>query len=301
MKVLVTGGAGFIGSHIVDLLLERKHEVMVLDDLSSGRRENLSARAEFRQEDIQWVGEIADEWGAEAICHQAAQPSLLKSWEEPILDAEINVMGTLRVATVAREYGLHVVMASTSAVYDAANLVPIEEHARLWPDRPYGIAKMAAEFYLKAIAPSCTILRYGNVYGPRQVPVGENQLIPHALEHILHGKPFKVNGDGLQTRDFVYVGDVAWANALALEGRQGGVYNIATCRETSVNDVLGIVKRVTEWDGEWEYGPYKPREPRRVCLANWRAGEVLGWQPQVPIREGIVKTVRAYEQGIHRA
>jgi UDP-glucose 4-epimerase len=287
MRVLVTGGAGFIGSHIVDLLIQRGHDVAVLDDLSSGRRENVNPRANLIRGDIAEAGRVVRTFQPNAICHQAAQPSLLRSVQEPIFDATTNILGTLAVIDAARAVGAYVVMASTSAVYAEDAAQPYAEDAPKRPTRPYGIAKLAAEMYLRESWVMATILRYGNVYGPRQVPVGENQLVPHALNHILHGAPFLVNGDGEQTRDFVYVGDVAKANVSAIEKRFTGTYNIAQGVPHSVNEVLGHLAELTGWRGQWRHGPAKPREPWAVSLDIRRAQVRFGWFAETPLAVGL--------------
>lgn len=298
MKVLVTGGAGFVGSHIVDLLIERGHVVFVADDFSSGKRENLNPKA------IHVMGDILDEsqWNAvrgdsyDAICHQAAQPSLLTSVKDPRLDADINILGTINVIEAANRCGAHLVMASTSAVYDEHAPLPYSEDARKHPTRPYGIAKYAAEMYVRELAKSYTVLRYGNVYGPRQVTVGENQLVPHALDHIYKGKLFVVNGDGEQTRDFVYVGDVARANVLAMENKVRGTFNIAPGEPHSVNEVINTLNDLTYRDTNWQHGEPKPKEPRSVCLDVSRARKQLEWEYSVCLRGGLKDTILWYKQ-----
>lgn len=293
MKVLVTGGAGFIGGHICEALLARGHTVLVIDDLSRGRRENMPEGVIF------WCGSITDprfieyalrSFTPDVICHEAAQPSLLTSVERPELDAQINVIGTINVIQSARRVGARVIFASTSAVYDDAAPKPFSENSPLRPTRPYGISKQSAEMYLQESGLSYAILRYGNVYGPRQVPVGENQLVPHALDHILEGAPFVVNGSGEQSRDFIFVGDVARANVAAIESAASGTFNIATGKGTSVNSVLEELKSICKFKGEWEYGPAKEKEPLAVALDSGMAKEVLGWQAETSLAEGLKLT-----------
>jgi UDP-glucose 4-epimerase len=299
MRVLVTGGAGFVGSHIVDALIARKHTVYVLDNFSSGSDRNLEhSEAQVYRGDISTLKEMQTlfDYAPDAICHQAAQPSLLRSIQEPIADAMINIIGTLNVIQAARKCGAHVVMASTSAVYDVAGEQPYREDAPILPNRPYGVAKASAEMYLRASGLSYTILRYGNVYGPRQVPVGENQLVPHALNHIYKRSPFKVNGDGNQTRDFVYVGDVARANVQALEERWQGTYNISLGVLHSVNEVLKHLSAYCDWAGEWKHGPDKPSEPRSVMLNTSKAMVTHGYFASTPLVVGLAQTARWYKE-----
>lgn len=298
MRVLVTGGAGFIGSNIVELFIERGHEVYVMDDFSSGRAENIKAfDATVYARDITKSKRI-DEIVAispDVIIHQAAQPSLLRSVQEPEFDATVNILGTINMIAAARRCNAHVIMASTSAVYDDANAMPFLEYGKLRPTRPYGIAKMSAECYLRESGIGYTILRYGNVYGPRQIPVGENQLVPHALNHIFHKAPFIVNGDGFQRRDFVYVGDVAEANYKAAMLRVKGTFNIAHGVSHSVNEVLTLLKSLTGFDEEWKHGEHKPKEPRDVRLSVEAAKRYLQFTAQVPLLEGLRNTVQWYE------
>ena len=300
MRVIVTGGAGFIGSHIVDALVAAGHTVWVCDDLSSGKMDNINPSARFEQCDIadpiQFLS-FCGELHFDAICHQAAQSSLLRSVEEPDLDARVNILGTINVIQAARRAGARIVMASTSAVYaDFPQLQPYQEDGMLNPTRPYGIAKMAAEYYVRASGLRYTILRYGNVYGPRQVPVGENQLVPRALDYIYKGAPFVVNGDGEQTRDFVYVKDISEANVKAIESGVTGIFNAGSGKQHSVNEVLVILKELTHFAGEFRHGPGKPNEPRRVLLDSTRAHRGLGWWATIELFYGLLWTTQWYRE-----
>lgn len=301
MRILVTGGAGFIGSHIVDALLERGHEVAVLDNLSSGGGVNVPHHVElFTCDVMEHYGEssvlgLVEMFRPDAICHQAAQPSLRKSIDDPARDAEVNIIGTINVIEAGRLYNAHVVFASTSAVYDPAGGF-FSEDSPLLPNLPYGIAKAAAEQYLRHSGLSHTILRYGNVYGPRQVPVGENQLIPHALAHIVDGAPFVINGDGVQSRDWVYVADIARANVRALEGKVQGTYNCGTGDDVAVNTICGLLKELTDWPGEWQHGPAKAGEARYVALDSKRARGALGWRAATLLHVGLKQTIEAWQQ-----
>lgn len=303
MKVLVTGGAGFIGSHIVDMLLTRGHEVCVLDNFSSGHMLNLNnTRLQqglnvFEQSVTHRINllEVVDRFRPDAICHQAAQPSLRKSIDDPAHDAEINIIGTLNVIRAARSVGAHVVFSSTSAVY-AGSDAPMDEAYHKFPRTPYGLAKLTAERYLELSGVSHTVLRYGNVYGPRQMQVGENQLVPHCLAHIFNGKPFVINGDGEQTRDFVYVEDIARANVIAIEQKAQGTFNIGTGKGVSVNTVCETLAWLSGYTSAFEHGPAKPGEARHVALNSSRAADVLGWQPTIPLIEGLRKTVSVWRE-----
>jgi UDP-glucose 4-epimerase len=279
MKILVTGGAGFIGSHIVDALRLRGYAVEATDQPL-----DITSRA-FR--------DMVRHTRPDAICHQAAQASLRRSIDDPAEDARVNIIGTINVIEAARAAGAHVVFASTSAVYDPAGGT-FAEDSPLKPNLPYGISKASAELYLRNSGISHTVLRYGNVYGPRQQPVGENQLIPHALAHIFDRAPFAINGDGEQSRDFVYVADIARANVLALEGKVRGTFNLGWGTGVTINGVCRLLRGVAEWEGTFRHGPGKPGEARHVALTSRRAYERLGWAPTVPMLDGLRATVEAW-------
>lgn len=301
MRVLVAGGAGFIGSHIAALLIERGHDVLIMDDYSSGRKENLPPDARvFMPGSItyrnDWQGmttsaidTAVSSFHPDAICHQAAQPSLRRSIDDPAHDATVNIIGTINVLRAALKHGSHVVFASTSAVYNPHGGV-FDEDSPIMPNLPYGIAKAAAENYIRASGVSATILRYGNVYGPRQVQVGENQLVPHALAHLKDGKPFQIHGDGDQTRDFVYVEDIARANVYALEERARGTYNAGTGRGVSVNQICALLDPAHDW----QHGPRKAGEARHVALESSTAAQALGWRAEIGLAEGLRRTADAW-------
>lgn len=301
MRVLVTGGAGFIGSHIVDALLGRGHEVAVLDDLSSGTERNIPAvygadRLVIHSiQDGVFIRALVSGFRPDAICHQAAQPSLRKSIDDPAGDASINIIGTLNVIHAAKACGAHVVFASTSAVYDPRGGA-FTEDSPICPNLPYGIAKAAAETYLRNSTVSYTILRYGNVYGPRQVQVGENQLIPHCLAHLLEGKPFQINGDGEQTRDFVYVEDIARANVLAFEGRAQGTFNCGSGHGVTIARVCGLLATALGRTEGFDYGPAKPGEARHVALNSRAAHDILGWRSELRLPEGLARTIAWWKE-----
>ncbi len=296
MKVLVTGGAGFIGSHTVDLLLDRGHTVTVLDDLSTGVLANIPPGARLFRERVHDPDSISEWYKFDTIIHLAAQPSLRRSLDDPAHDATVNIVGTLNVIQAAKQCGAHLVFASTSAVYPPGWARPNHEDHPLAPNVPYGIAKMAAERYLHTSDVSHTILRYGNVYGPRQVQVGENQLIPHCLAHILDGKPFAIHGDGAQTRDLVFVGDIARANVLAAEQRVRGIFNAGTGRGVSVNSVCERLAWICDWRGTFAHDDAKAGDARHVALDSARAAERLGWRAETLLDDGLKATVGAWKE-----
>lgn len=302
MRVLITGGAGFIGSNIVDACLSEGHRVVIVDDLSSGRMENIPnfPASHFRRmtiSDAHGLLSAAKDFVPDVICHQAAQPSLRRSIEMPDYDAQINIIGTINVIAAARSAEARLVFASTSAVYDQSGNVPFIESDCMRPNLPYGIAKAAGENYIRHSGLSYAILRYGNVYGPRQVPVGENQLIPHVLNHLIKGNKFVINGDGDQTRDFVYVGDIVRANMLAMKSDQVGTFNIGSGRMESVNCVCDLVAEIALGGKHiFIHGPSKEGEVRHSGLNPKLAKAMLGWQAETSLRDGLKATIDWYRE-----
>lgn len=295
MRAIVTGGAGFIGSHVADALVARGDEVVVVDDLSTGRRENVPAGARFVQADIR-EAELADLF-AEArpqICfHLAAQADVRASVEDPLRDAAVNVLGTLRVLEAARGCSAQVVFASTGgAIYGECER-PAPESAPTLPVSPYGAAKLAAESYLatynRLYGTGHVSLRYGNVYGPRQDPHGEAGVVAIFFGRLARGARCRIFGDGRQTRDYVYVGDVVRAT-LAAAGREGGVFNVGTGVETSVVELYERCRRVAGVEAEAEFAPPRLGELQRSVLDPSRAERELGWRALVSLDEGLRAT-----------
>ena len=295
-RVLVSGACGFIGSHVVDLLLQQGHTVWCIDDLSSGLRSNLPDKVEFAEINIaSWYDLVAEfvDFEPEAVIHLAAQPSICDSFDNPIRDGHVNVMGTLNMLRAAQKVGTErFVFSSTSAVYDELySTLPTPEEWPTHPQTPYGISKLAAESYVRLLMPEGgTVLRFGNVYGPRQVPLGENQVIPRMIRHFEKGDPFFIHGEGTQMRDMVYVGDVAQAVALALNG-PAGIYNIASGQAVSVNKLAALIEEIYEVPGyNWQYDDQT--DPRiKVELDIRKAKDELKWQPVVDLETGLRKTV----------
>ncbi len=311
MRVLLTGGAGFIGSHVAERLLERGHEVAVVDDLSSGRRENVPEGAAFYECDVRsGCGEVFREFRPETLCHQAAQMDVRRSVREPDFDAGINVIGTVRLLQGCVEHGVgRVVFASSGgAIYGEQEEFPATEDHLQYPISPYGVSKLAGERYLHFYGVqygiSYAALRYANVYGPRQDPHGEAGVVAIFSSNLAANRTSKINGSGYQTRDYVYVADVARANVLALEnagpdglpgGLPSGAYNIGTAVETSVNDLYGRMRRLSEKGLPPEHAPGKPGEQLRSCIDPSRAAEVLGWRPGVDLDTGLKETLRSFD------
>ncbi len=298
--VIVTGGAGFIGSHVTDLLIGRGHQVHVIDDLSTGRRANLDRRAKLHVADIRSprLPALFGRIRPSAVVHLAAQISVRRSTEDPIADADINIIGALNVLRAARAAGVrHVVFASSAAAYGSAKVLPTPETAPLEPSSPYGIAKAAFERYLIAAraagGPTASVLRFANVYGPRQNSQGEAGVVAIFIDRLSRGRKVTINGDGRQTRDFVYAGDVARAVVSALEKRVNGVFNISTGIETSINRILAELSRIFGSPAKPVRGPSKPNEDRRSCLDPARAAAALGWKAATNVADGLRLTVEA--------
>ncbi len=302
MRVLLTGGAGFIGSHVADRLLERGHEVAVVDDLSSGKRENVPDGAVFYEADVRsGCAEVFEEFAPEALCHQAAQMDVRRSVREPDFDADVNVLGTIRLLQACVEHGVgKVVFASTGgAVYGEQGAFPATEDHPQYPISPYGVSKLAGERYLNYYHVQYDLphvaLRYANVYGPRQDPHGEAGVVAIFCGNLAAGRPSRINGTGEQTRDYVYVGDVARANVLALENEvPSGAYNVGTGVETSVNRLYELLSGISGKDLPPEHGPAKPGEQLRSSVDPSLAGRAMGWHPEVDLASGLRETLRFF-------
>lgn len=298
-KILVTGGAGFIGSHIVELFIAAGHEVVILDNLHTGKRENLHPAARFYEADLRNLEQIKQIFATERptiISHQAALANVRESFDDPVGYVNTNVVGTLNLLEAARLYKTRkLIFASTGgAIYGDATQLPTTESYLPQPLDPYGISKLAAEHYILSYSHSYgldyCILRYPNVYGPRQDPFGEGGVVAIFTNRMLNGEQAIINGDGLQQRDFVYVGDIARANLLA--ARQGcGIYNIASGIGTDINTIFRELASATGYPLPELHGPSKAGEVRMSILDASLAAKELGWQPIVNISEGLHKTV----------
>jgi UDP-glucose 4-epimerase len=300
MRVLLSGGAGFIGSHVADQLLGRGHEVAVVDNLSSGKRENIPERAVFYERDIRdGCVEVFEEFRPEAFCHHAAQIDVRRSVREPDFDAEVNVLGTIRLLENCIRYGVEkVVFASTGgAIYGEQYEFPApEEDHPLYPVSPYGVSKLAGErylhFYHAQYGLRYAALRYGNVYGPRQDPHGEAGVVAIFSGNLAAGRTSTIYGSGEQTRDYIYVGDVARVTVVALEGEVSpGAYNIGTGIETNVNQLYEALRQISGRDLPPEYGPARPGEQLRSCIDPSKAARILGWRPETELAGGLKHTL----------
>jgi UDP-glucose 4-epimerase len=310
MRVLVTGGAGFIGSHVVDHCVAAGHQVAVVDNLWSeggGNRGYVHPQAQLYQVDITSANELTrvfDEVQPEVVSHQAAQHSVAISTKNPSLDAQVNVQGLINVLTNCVRVGSQkIVFASSGATYGTPEQMPVTETSAQRPESPYGITKMAAEHYLRywqmAHGLKYTALRYANVYGPRQDPSGEAGVIAIFARRFLAGQPIRIDWDGEQTKDYVYVEDVARANLLALTGGDNEVFCIATGASTSVNQIYRALVATTGVEPEIVRAPKRPGDVYQIIFDRVKAERGLGWTPSVDLHEGIARTV-AFFRGFSR-
>jgi UDP-glucose 4-epimerase len=300
MRILVTGGAGFIGSNVVDGFVAGGHEVAVFDDFSSGRREFVHGDARLYEADLTDAAAVEAclaDFRPEVVDHHAAQIDVRRSVDDPRRDAQVNVLGTLTLLESCRRNGVRKFLyASTGgAIYGEARFLPATEDHPIHPESPYGASKHAVEHYLyiwKLLHRlDYTILRYPNVYGPRQNPHGEAGVNAIFIGMMLEGHRPRIFGDGNQVRDYLYVGDVVEANRLALDRGSGEILNLGTGVGTSVNDIFRTLKTLLDFDGEPIHGPPRPGEIQRIYLDAARAREILGWQPRVSFAEGLRRTV----------
>lgn len=302
MKALVTGGAGFIGSNLVDALLARGDEVRVLDDISTGYRENVPDAAELVEGDIRDPAAVDRAvQGCEVIFHEAAHRAVFRSVEHPLATDEANTRGTLHVLDSARNAGVRrVVIASSSSVYGGAEITPTPESAPLRPRSPYAVSKLAAEQYTRVFAGLYDIetvaLRYFNVFGPRQRPDSQYAaVIPLFIDALRNGRPPTVHGDGKQSRDFTYIDDTVAANLVAAdapaERASGGIYNVACGRQYSLLDLLDVLSRIIGVEIEPEFTDSRPGDVRNTCADISAARRDLGYEPRVSFEEGLERTV----------
>jgi UDP-glucose 4-epimerase len=299
MNILVTGGAGFIGSHVADALLKDGHTVTILDNLSTGKKENIPTGAELCVADIRSAeaATLIRQRRFDVLVHHAAQMDVWASVADPGRDADINIRGFLNLMEAARGRGLQkVVFASTGgAIYGEPVYAPQDEEHPLRPLSPYGITKLATEkylqFYRHQYGIDAVILRYANVYGPRQNAHGDAGVVAIFSELMLGGEPPTINGTGEQTRDYVFVGDVVRANLAALIHDGSGTFNVGTGREVSVNALYNMIRSEAGALTQMQHGPGKPGEQQRSVLDSNRAAATLGWRPTVSVQDGIARTV----------
>ncbi len=302
MKILVTGGAGFIGSHVVDAYLAAGHDVVVVDDLSTGRGENLDPRARLVEIDIR-SPELADVFRAErpqVVNHHAANPSVKISTDRPAFDAEVNILGLINVLAASIQAGVDkfIYISSGGAMYGDPIYLPMDEAHPVRPQSPYAITKGTGEHYVAYFARTggmrYTCLRYANVYGPRQDPYGEAGVVAIFAERLLKGEPCTIDWDGEQQRDFVYVSDCARANLLALERGDGQSYNVGTGRGTSINELYTALAQAVGVDREPLRGPQRPGDVRASILDCSKIERELGWRAEIDLATGLARTINEF-------
>ncbi|MET0405473.1 MAG: SDR family oxidoreductase [Cystobacter sp.] len=304
MKVLVTGGAGFIGSHVCDAFVRAGHEVIALDNLSSGKKENLEPRVRLEVADIRSpeAAQLVRSERPQVLCHLAAQMDVRRSVEDPRFDADANILGFLNLLEAARSSGVQkVVFSSTGgAIYGEQDVFPAPESHATRPISPYGVSKASGELYLNYYKAQYGLkyvaLRYANVYGPRQNPHGEAGVVSIFSTRLLAGQDCTIYGEGKQTRDFVYVEDVARANLLAAEKDYSGPINIGTGVETDINRLFGLLAQAAGAPKPAGHAPGRPGEQMRSCIDHGLAQKVLGWQPTVDLAEGTRRTVAWFKE-----
>ena len=301
MRILVTGGAGFIGSHVADAYIADGHDVLVVDNLATGNRANAPSAATFVELDIldPAFDALVASFRPALINHHAAQASVKVSSRDPVADLAMNGGGTARVASLCVEYGARLIYASTGgALYGEPERLPVDETHPIRPLSNYGLSKRVGELYVDLLQRTAglraTVLRYANAYGPRQDPRGEAVVIAIFTGLMFAGQPCTIDGDGEQLKDYVYVGDIARANVLALNVDVDGVFNIGTGRGTSVNAIHAALAAATGSTAPAAYGPPRPGDVRQIWLDSHRARDVLGWEAEVPLDEGLRLTVASY-------
>ena len=305
MKILVTGGAGFIGSHVVNVFIENGHEVVVVDDLSTGRRSNLNPAATFYQVDIRspQLAEIFEKEQPQVIDHHAAQMDVRRSVEDPLFDADVNVLGSINLIELARVHNVErfIYISTGGAVYGEPEYLPCDEAHPINPICPYGASKHTVEHYLYMYQElydlNYVILRYPNVYGPRQDPHGEAGVVAIFTGQMLVGDQIVINGDGEQERDFVYVGDCARANLLALTTENSNtIFNLGYGKGTTINEIYTNLKNITGYALSAKHGPAKVGETRRIFLEASKAEKELDWKPIIALEAGLGETVEYFRQ-----
>ena len=304
MNVLVTGGAGFIGSHVVDRFIQEGHQVSILDNLSTGKRKNVNREAVLYKADIcgTRLERVFKRERPAVIVHLAAQINVRKSTEDPMFDTNVNVVGTVNLLQLAVKYGVQKIVFASSggAVYGEQYQFPVPESHTTCPLSPYGISKLSCEYYLEYFRHEAGIgyaaLRFGNVYGPRQNPEGEAGVIAIFSQQLLNGQQPLINGNGLQTRDYVYVRDVVESVMIASDEQVNGIYNVGTGEETTVNDIFHRLKALTGVESKELHGPGKKGEQLRSVLDCSKLTEETGWEPTISLAQGLAETVEFFQR-----
>lgn len=302
MKILVTGGAGFIASQIADAFINDGHKVFIIDDLSTGFEKNINPKAEFIKADIcdLELSSLFEKEKFDFVDHHAAQMDVRRSVADPVFDANINILGTINLLKNAVKTGVKKFMfASTGgAVYGEQKYFPADEHHPTNPLSPYGISKLSVEkylyFYKVQYNLNYTILRYANIYGPRQNPFGEAGVVAIFSSKLIKGEQPVINGTGEQTRDYVFVGDVVQANLITLNDKESDIYNIGTGQETNVNQLFGLLNKIIGKNKEEKHGPAAPGEQMRSVITSDKIFKKFGWRPSASLEEGLKKTVEFF-------
>jgi UDP-glucose 4-epimerase len=304
VKILVTGGAGFIGSNVADGFVRKGHQVIIVDNLSTGVESNINKKAKFYKVDIRSVviDKIFEKTNPDVLCHHAAQIDVRKSTTDPIFDAEVNIIGSLNLLNACVRHKVKkVIFASTGgAIYGEQDYFPADEKHPANPLCPYGVTKLTIEkylhFYRETYGLNFVSLRYANVYGPRQNPYGEAGVVAIFTERLLAGKKAVINGNGKQTRDFVFVEDVVESNLLALKYLKSDVFNIGTGTEININSIFRLLKKLTGSKQKEIHAPPKPAEQQRSVLDFSRAKRFLKWKPKHTLEKGMIRTVNFFQQ-----
>ena len=304
MKIMVTGGAGFIGSHVVDMYLSIGHEVVVVDNLSTGKIYNINPEAIFYQVDIrsEKMKDIFKKEKPDIVNHHAAQIDLRYSTDNPGIDADINIIGSIKLMELSNQFDVRkfIFISSGGAIYGEPEYLPCDELHPVKPLSPYGAGKYAFELYLYlnkiSFGLDYTILRYANVYGPRQDPYGEAGVVAIFTGQMIENKPVTINGSGEQVRDFVYVTDCAKANSIALELGSGGAYNLGSGEGTTINQIFQTLKYINHYKREPIYAPPKKGETFKIYLDTQKANNELNWDPDVDLEAGLRKTAEFFQK-----
>jgi len=304
IKYLVTGGAGFIASHLVDRLIEKGYEVAIIDNLSTGKKENLNPKADFYEIDIrdQKVSEIFKKVKPELVFHYAAQIDVRKSVEDPVESAKTNILGGLNILENCKKFGVKKIIFASSggAIYGEADIIPTLEDYLPHPVSPYGIEKLIFEhylyFYKKEYGLDYLILRFANIYGPRQNSKGEAGVVSIFCDKMILGEKIIINGDGKQTRDFVFVDDVINANILGIENNKSGIFNVGTSKETNINDIFHKLSKAFNIKIQEVHGPQKAGEQERSCLDFKKIKKDFEWNPEYNIERGLLKTQEWFKE-----